>query len=292
MSERRAHRYRVVDVFTERPLEGNPVAVFPASSELDPRVMQAIARELNLAETVFVCPATREACAARLRIFTPAREMGFAGHPTIGASWVLRAEKIVDAGSERFLVDEGVGAIPIRIESGPSPLIWLSTPPVQARQRYEAGPVAKLIGLDASDLLDAPPQWLSAGNPIAVIAVMSKDAVDRAWLDLAGQRALTGSDGAPVCGYVFAPVPGGAYGRMFAPSLGVPEDPATGSAMGPLATFMMAHGMIARGARFLCEQGAKMGRRSLLHVQTGATEDAPIDVGGRVAPITEAVMTL
>ncbi len=92
MTGRRAHRYRVVDVFTETPLEGNPVAVFPASADLDPQIMQAVARELNLAETVFVCPATREGCAVRLRIFTPLREMAFAGHPTIGASWVLRAE--------------------------------------------------------------------------------------------------------------------------------------------------------------------------------------------------------
>jgi trans-2,3-dihydro-3-hydroxyanthranilate isomerase len=292
VSERRAHRYRVVDVFTETPLEGNPVAVFSASADLGPRVMQAIARELNLAETVFVCPATREGCAVRLRIFTPAREMAFAGHPTIGASWVLQAEGIVARDSERFLLDEGIGAIPIRIEHGTPPLIWLSTPPVRVGQCYAPALCAKLLGLDAGDLLDLPPQWVSAGNPIAVIAVKSTEAVDRAWLDRAGQQALQGPDATPVCAYVFAPVPGGAYGRMFAPMLGVPEDPATGSAMGPLATFMMQHGLVARGARFLCEQGTKMGRRSILHVQTGVTENAPIDVGGSVAPVIEAVMML
>lgn len=292
LSECRAHRYRVVDVFTETPLEGNPVAVFPASAELDPKVMQAIARELNLAETVFVCPATRDGCAARLRIFTPAYEMAFAGHPTIGASWVLQAEGLIARDSERFLLDEGVGAIPIRIARGTPPLIWLSTPPVRVGQRYEPALCAKLLGLDAGDLLDLPPQWLSAGNPIAVIAVKDSEAVDRAWLDRAGQQALQGADGAPVCAYVFAPVPDDAYGRMFAPSLGVPEDPATGSAMGPLATFMVQHGLVKRGARFLCEQGTKMGRRSFLHVQTGAAEDTPIDVGGSVAPVIEAVMTL
>jgi PhzF family phenazine biosynthesis protein len=79
---------------------------------------------------------------------------------------------------------------------------------------------------------------------------------------------------------------------MFAPILGVPEDPATGSAMGPLASFMMQHGLLPRGARFRCEQGTKMGRRSLLHVQTGVAEDARIDVGGSVVPVTDAVMTL
>ena len=292
MSERRAHRYRVVDVFTETALEGNPVAVFPASAEVDPSVMQAIARELNLAETVFVCPATRAGCAARLRIFTPAREMAFAGHPTIGSSWVLQAEGMVAPESEGFLLDLGIGAVPIRVERGAGTLIWLSTPPVRAGQRYEPALCAKLLGLDAGDLLDLPPQWLSAGNPIAVIAVKHREAVDRASLDRAGQQALQGADAVPVCAYVFAPAPGGAYGRMFAPLLGVPEDPATGSAMGPLATFMMQHGLLARGARLLCEQGTKMGRRSLLHVQTGAAEDTPVDVGGSVTPLTEALMTL
>ena len=254
--------------------------------------MQAIARELNLAETVFVCPATRDGCAARLRIFTPAREMAFAGHPTIGTSWVLQAEGIVARDSESFLLDLSVGAVPIRVERAAPPLIWLSTPPVRPGQRYEPALCARLLGLDAGDLLDLPPQWLSAGNPIAVIAVKHSDAVDRASLDRAGQQALQGGDGVPVCAYVFAPVPGGAYGRMFAPLLGVPEDPATGSAMGPLATFMMQHGLVARGARFRCEQGTKMGRRSILHVQTGAAENAPVDVGGGVVPVSEAAMTL
>jgi trans-2,3-dihydro-3-hydroxyanthranilate isomerase len=292
VSERRAHRYSVVDVFTETPLEGNPVAVFPASADLDPRVMQAIARELNLAETVFVCPATRPGCAARLRIFTPAAEMAFAGHPTIGASWVLRAEGIVAADSERFFLDEGVGAIPIRVEPGTRPLIWLSTPPVRTGKRYDPALCARALGLGGHDLLDLPPQWLSAGNAIAVIAVKDKAAVDRAWLDRGGQEALQGEAGGPVCAYVFAPTPSGAYGRMFAPSLGVPEDPATGSAMGPLATYMLQHGLAARGARFLCEQGTKMGRRCILHVQTGTAEGAAIDVGGNVAALTEAVMRL
>ena len=292
MSERRAHRYRVVDVFTETPLEGNPVAVFPASAELDPPVMQAIARELNLAETVFVCPATRDGCAARLRIFTPAREMAFAGHPTIGTSWVLQAEGLVPRDSAGFLLDLGIGAVPIRVERGTPPLIWLSTPPVRTGQRYDPALCAKLLGLDVGDLLDLPPQWLSAGNPIAVIALKSTEAVDRAWLGRAGQQALQGTDGTPVCAYVFTPVPGGAYGRMFAPLLGVPEDPATGSAMGPLATFMMEHRLVTGGARFLCEQGTKMGRRSMLHVQTGTADDDAVDVGGSVTPVSEAVLTL
>jgi trans-2,3-dihydro-3-hydroxyanthranilate isomerase len=92
MQPLKVYRYRVVDVFTEYPLEGNPLAVFPDARDLDAPTMQRIAKELNLSETVFVLPSTRSDCTARLRIFTPAREMPFAGHPTIGASYVLRDE--------------------------------------------------------------------------------------------------------------------------------------------------------------------------------------------------------
>ena len=96
-------------------------------------------------------------------------EIVFAGHPTIGASWVLRAEGLVGADNERFLLDESIRAIPIRIEHGTPPLIWLSTSPVHAGKRYTPALCAKLLGLDVGDLLDTPPQWLSAGNPIAAL---------------------------------------------------------------------------------------------------------------------------
>src|SRR5580658_3942018 len=105
----RSYRYKVVDVFTTEALEGNALAVFPDASDLDATTMQKIARELNLAETVFVLPATRKDCAARLRIFTPAREMIFAGHPTVGASFVLTEEGLVARDSEDFILEEGVG---------------------------------------------------------------------------------------------------------------------------------------------------------------------------------------
>lgn len=120
--------YHVVDVFTQKPLEGNALAVFPDGSGLDNVTMQSIAREMNLSETVFVVPAALPDCAARLRIFTPARELIFAGHPTVGASFVLLEEGIVPAGTERFALQEEVGPIPIRIEAGDRPLIWLTTP--------------------------------------------------------------------------------------------------------------------------------------------------------------------
>ena len=104
-----SHAYTVVDVFTTEPLAGNPLAVFPDASEFDAVTMQRIARELNLAETAFVLPATRKDCAARVRIFTPAKELAFAGHPTVGAAFVLLQKGIVPSDSTDFMLEEEVG---------------------------------------------------------------------------------------------------------------------------------------------------------------------------------------
>src|SRR4029453_16501538 len=127
MNKPRSYPYRVGDVFTERPLEGNPLAVFPDASGLDDATMQKIARELNLSETTFIGPATRADCAANVRIFTPTKEMVFAGHPTIGSSFVMLDEGIVSKDSERFVLQEKVGPVSVRVESGEPPLFWLTT---------------------------------------------------------------------------------------------------------------------------------------------------------------------
>ena len=287
----RAHRYRVVDVFTDRPLEGNALAVFPDGAGLDPPTMQKIARELNLSETTFVMPPTRTDCVARVRIFTPGRELPFAGHPTVGTAWVLLDEKAVSG--ERFALEEGVGPVAIRVESGDRPMIWLTTPPIENGRVYERAPCAAALGLDPDDVLEVPPQLLSAGNPTLFVGLQNKASVDRAWPDLAGLRALKGQE--PMCVFVFTPTPEGAYSRMFAPEYGIWEDPATGSATGPLAAFMMRHGLVsgAAGTRFVSEQGAKMGRKSLLHVEIhGEQGREGIDVGGHVTAVAEAELRL
>src|SRR5271156_150550 len=126
-----SYRYRVVDVFTSEPLQGNPLAVFPEATGLSTVLMQQIARELNLSETVFLLPSTRPDCAARVRIFTPAKEMEFAGHPTIGSAYILLDEGRIPKGTERFIVEENVGPIPISVDSGPCVKLWLTAPPVR-----------------------------------------------------------------------------------------------------------------------------------------------------------------
>jgi trans-2,3-dihydro-3-hydroxyanthranilate isomerase len=295
MNSSRSWRYRVVDVFTKEPLLGNPLAVFPDGSGIDGVTMQKIAREFNLSETVFVLPATREDCVVRVRIFTPGRELAFAGHPTIGTSFVLLDEGMVSKTADQFVLEEGIGPVPIRIESGEPPLIWLRTPAINWGRSFDRALCAQAIGLEAADLLEITPQIVSAGNPTLFIPLKDKDAVDRAWLDSHGLSLIKQDGDAQLLCFVFTPTAEGAYSRMFAPEHGIQEDPATGSATGPLAAYMMRHGLApgAAGARFLSEQGTKMGRRSILYLQIHGEQGADgIDVGGYVAPFAQGTMTI
>jgi len=287
--------YRVVDVFTKEALAGNPLAVFTQASEIDEVVMQKIAREMNLAETTFVLPAKNPDCVACVRIFTPKKEMIFAGHPTIGTGFVLRDAGILPTDCESFCLEEKVGPVQIWIEDGERPMIWLRTPQISQGQFYQRSLCARALGLETHDLLDLDPQLLDAGNPTLFIALKNEKAVDRAWLDTQGMRSLKGDKAEAFCVFVFSPTREGVYSRMFAPEYGVPEDPATGSSTGPLALFMMTHGLIARtaGTRFISEQGTKMERRSILHVRIAGDLGADgIYVGGHVTSVAEGTMKL
>jgi len=289
------YRYRVVDVFTENSLEGNALAVFLDASTMDATLMQRVARELNLAETAFILPSTRSDCVARVRIFTPMREMTFAGHPTIGTGFVLLEEGLVAPTSTDFMLEEQIGAVPLRVETGTRPMLWLRTPSIETGPRYDPALCARVLGLESADLLDIAPQRLSAGNPTLFVPLRSKEAVDRAWLDHSGMKALCSSDAPPMCVFVFAPTTTGAYSRMFAPEYGVVEDPATGSSTGPLAQYMMRSGLAssAAGTRWVSEQGVKMGRRSLLHIHVRGQGGAEaIEIGGHVTPVAHAVLRL
>jgi trans-2,3-dihydro-3-hydroxyanthranilate isomerase len=295
MTALNSYRYRVVDVFTSKPLEGNPLAVFPDATALSTELMQKIARELNLSETVFILPPTRSECAAKLRIFTPGREMDFAGHPTVGSAYVLLDEGKVPKGTAQFLVEENVGPIPISVEPGPEGKIWLTTPPIKEECEVEMQAAAALLGLKSGQLLEHTPQILNAGNPTLFIPLRDRETVDRASFDTAAWARFKSSHPGPLCVFVFAPVPEGAYSRMFAPDHGVAEDPATGSSTGPLALYMMKHHLVSSKAdtTFYSEQGTRMGRRSILYVHIhGEGGLNGIAVGGYVTPLIEGTMTL
>lgn len=295
MKNKLVKRYRILDVFTTQPLEGNALAVFPDASGIDDLTMQKIAKEMNLSETVFVLPKTSNDCDVRLRIFTPNKEMAFAGHPTIGAAFVLLDEGIIPQKTERFVLEEKVGPVSIRVDDGVPKLIWLQTPSITWGKTFDRDVCASALGLGSNDLLDISPQLLSAGNPTVFIAVKDKTAVDKAALDLQGNDVLKKDISEPFCIFVFAPTPEGAYSRMFAPDYGVPEDPATGSSTGPLAAYMMKHGLApnAKGSRFISEQGTKMGRRSILHVYLSEENGRQIiEVGSNVTPVAEGTMEI
>lgn len=295
MTGPKPYRYRVVDVFTREALEGNPLAVFPDAASLSANLMQKIARELNLSETVFVLPPTRPECAAKFRIFTPGNEMDFAGHPTIGTAYVLLDEAKLPPGTEQFMVEENVGPIAVSVESGPSPRIWLMTPPWREESVVDVATAASLLGLKPGHLLAFSPEILSAGNPTLFIPVRDRETVDRIAFDSAAWMRFKSSHPSPLCVFAFAPVPEGAYSRMFAPDYGVPEDPATGSSTGPLAVYMMKHHLVSSQAdtRFYSEQGTKIGRRSILYVHIrGECGSQGIAVGGYVTPIIEGTLSL
>lgn len=290
-----SYRYRVVDVFTNQPLEGNPLAVFPDSAGLSTELMQKIALELNLSETVFIVPASRPDCVARLRIFTPGKEMDFAGHPTVGSAYILLSEGRVPKETNHFAVEENVGPIAIKVDAGPAPRIWLMTPPVREESAIDKDTAAALLTLETSQLLDLPPQILTAGNPTLFIPVVDPETVDRISFNSSVWSGFKANHPASLCVFAFAPTDVGAYSRMFAPDYGVREDPATGSSTGPLAHYMMKHGLASTkaGTSFHSEQGTKMGRRSILHVLVQGEHGVDgIAVGGQVAPIIEGTLTL
>jgi trans-2,3-dihydro-3-hydroxyanthranilate isomerase len=188
-------------------------------------------------------------------------------------------EGLIPRDAVAFVLEEKIGPVPIRIEAGEPPLIWLRTPPITYGPTWDRETCAAAVGLRHDDLLDVPPQLVSAGIPFLFIPAKNADVVDRAApvrMDVVRGDALE-----PFCVFVFAPTPAGAYSRMFGPDLGVLEDLATGSATGPLASFMTRYGLL-NGPRMTSEQGTKMGRRSILHV---AIDGDAIEVGGHVAPI-------
>lgn len=297
MKATKSYRYQVLDVFTQVPLEGNPLAVFPDPGELDTSTMQKIAREMNLSETVFIVPARRSDCVARFRIFTPGNELDFAGHPTLGTSFVLMQMAKVKPGTTSFCVEENVGPITVSVDPGDPPMLWLGMPAIKDGPSIGHREVAALLQLAAGDLLNATPQVLNAGNnPTLFVALKDKTAVDKALLSSSEWSVLkTRHHSDPMCIFVFAPTAEGAYSRMFAPDYGIAEDPATGSSTGPLAAYMMRNGLApsTSGSRFLSEQGTKIGRRSLLHIRIHGEQGRDgIEVGGYVTPVIEAQLRI
>jgi trans-2,3-dihydro-3-hydroxyanthranilate isomerase len=298
----REWRFVQVDVFTERVFGGNPLAVVFEAEGLADAEMQGIAREMNCSETTFLLPPTRSDCAARVRIFTPAREIPFAGHPTIGTAWVLATEKLLPAGTTRFNLEEGIGPVEVTLEGDPArpSFLWMKHGEAKfGPELTDRAGFARALGLAEADLLAGHPVCTgSTGNAFLYIPLEDRAAVDHARFDVPALLAAQG-EGPNLGVFVFAPdrpgaTPGAAtvYSRMFAPhTSGIPEDPATGSASGPLGAYLVERGLVAPAATvdIVSEQGTRMGRPSFLHIRVGTTGGcvSGIEVGGRVVPVID-----
>ncbi len=300
----REYRFVQVDVFTDRLFGGNPLAVVCDARGLTDGEMAAIAGEMNLSETTFVLPPTRPDCDARVRIFTPRRELAFAGHPTIGTSFVLATHGMLPAGARTLTLEEGVGPVPVRLEGDPAApaFLWMRHgaatfgPPLAPRADFAAA-----LGLTEDDLLpNAPVQTGTTGSAFLYIPLKDRATVDRAALDVPAILRCF-SDTAAVGVFVFAPdsnlTSNRVYTRMFAPhTSGIPEDPATGSASGPLGAYLVRHGLVTpdETVRIVSEQGTKMGRQSFIHiaVATEAGTVTSIEVGGSAVPVLEGTLSL
>ncbi|MDC7784661.1 PhzF family phenazine biosynthesis protein [Rhodoplanes sp. TEM] len=293
-----ARRFVTLDVFTSQRFTGNPLAVVLDAEGLDAAAMQAIAREFVLSETVFVLPPADGAHRAQLRIFTPTRELPFAGHPTVGAA-VLLARLDGVANDREIVIEETVGPVHCRIaprgaDSGRA-RFDLPRLPEPAPGAVDAAAVAAALGLAESDVgfgRFVPENW-TAGVAFTLVPVKGLVAVSRAKPDMSRWDTAFGAEGHPAA-FVFsreAVEPGHAFhARMFAPSLGIVEDPATGAAVAAFAGAVARHGGLADGDHELViEQGFEMGRPSLitlsLAMRSGALVSAAI--GGEAVVVSE-----
>ncbi len=298
-------RFLTADVFTSTTFGGNPLAVFPDGRGLSGEQMQKVANELNLSETVFVLPPESAEHTRRLRIFTPAQELPFAGHPTVGAAFVLASigEIAVESDETRIVCEEGVGPVPVMIRStdGRPTFSQLSAammpefgPPPPARAE-----LAELLSLKPSDLLDEQePEAVSCGIPFLTVPLRNRDAIARARLRIDLWDRLLSDYWAPLVHiFAFDPELDGSdiRARMFAPGVGVAEDPATGSAATALAG-LLAHRHPARDGtlRWVIEQGFEMGRPSIMEAEADKAdgEVIAVRVGGTSVMVSEGWMEI
>ena len=268
----RAYRYVVADVFTDEPLAGNQLAVFTDGRGLDDATMQRLARELNLSETVFVLPA-EQGGDARIRIFMPTSELPFAGHPTLGTAFVLAAPLQLPV----IRLETGAGIVPVELERDGDRIVFgrMEQPLPTFAEYPEKDELLGALGVSRSEL---PVEVYDNGARHAYVCLPSEADVAALSPDLgrlAELPALLGSNCVAGSGTRWKV-------RMFAPAGGIAEDPASGSAAGPLAVHLGRHGLVPFGEEIEISQGAEIGRPSKLYARATGTADKleKVEVGG------------
>ena len=289
------YELRIVDVFAEQRYEGNPLAVVLDAAGLESDDMQAIARETNLSETTFVCG--REPNGSyRVRIFTPAQELPFAGHPTLGTASVLRSLAAENGEVSRIVLALGVGEVPVDFENeGDACTAWFAAPQMELEGSPDPHRLAEAVGLGLDDFVDsAPPRAVRAGPAFIFIALRSRAALERSRLDLQAFQSFA-DEGYAKSVYLFTretdQEKNDLCARVFFDANGVREDPATGSATAFLGAYLLEYPqLLGEGPLDLrIEQGISMQRPSLLRLRArfGASAGREIRVGGHVVPVIQ-----
>lgn len=299
-------RYFTADVFTDHRFGGNQLAVFPDARDIDPQLMPHIAREFNYSETTFVLPPMDSANTARVRIFTPGGELAFAGHPTVGTAHVLAATGAIRlTGDEtRIVLEEGVGPVPVTIRAENNVPTFAQLSVAKLPEFGPAPPsndvLAAMLSLEPEDLIggDWSPDAVSCGTPFLFVPLRDRAAVARARINMDRWAAALAEYSTQMV-FLFAmggERPGSdVRARMYAPGIGVAEDPATGSAAVGLGGYLAKRDRRTDGTlRWMVEQGFEMGRPSMLEVEVDkrAGDITSVRVGGSTVIVCAGSMDL
>ncbi|MBI1729161.1 PhzF family phenazine biosynthesis protein [Candidatus Acetothermia bacterium] len=298
-------KYHLVDVFTDQPFGGNQLAVFPDGPSIPSELMQRIAKELNFSESTFIFPPKNPKNDAWVRIFTPARELPMAGHPTVGTTFVLVKEKLLKRAGNvtEITLEEGVGDISVSIdwnENKPD-LITMTQPHPKFGSIFpDRELIAEMLSIHSSGLHpDYPLEVVSCGLPYLIVPIVNLKTIQsiKLRLDL-WKKHLKHYESDHI--FVFTTETerksSTVHCRMFAPSAGVLEDPATGSASGPLGCYLVKHDIVppAKSERIISEQGFEIGRPSILHIGIGLQNNkiTAVRVGGQCVYMGEGYLHL
>lgn len=298
--------YLHLDVFTARRFEGNQLAVFFDADGMSERLMQTIAREMNFSESTFLLPAERGDTDVRMRIFTPGVELPMAGHPTIGTTFALAHTGVIAPGRDHFVFGLGVGPTRVELQWDGNDLAfaWMDQRLPEVREAsVSLDQIARAVGVDpeAHRRTGLPLQEISCGVPYILLPLATRADVDAAEADTAALRTLKSAFGIDHIGVYLFSTEGEdddvtAYSRMFAAGLGIAEDPATGSACGPLGCYLIQQGIVSGAATggMVSWQGVAMGRPSRIHIAVRQQPDGEISrvqVGGQAVVVATGSLT-
>ncbi len=290
-------RYLQYDVFTDRPLTGNQLAVFMDTAGLSAAEMQAMTRETKFSECTFVEPAAAPGTDVRLRIFGPNNEMQFAGHPVIGSTFALADDGVIAAGRKEFTFGLGIGPTLVELEWATEgadgtdksrlQFAWMTQQkPVFGPTFTAPAPLAAALGLDVAALQPGVvPQEVNCGSAFFMVPLVSRAAVDQAVVDTRAVAAAFEAARLTRHGlFIFSTEPGADGATVYSRMMGANEDPATGSASGPLGCYLVRHGLVPadKAGSIISAQGVKMGRPSRIHIKIdlAGSEITRVRVGG------------